>query len=73
MTFNGFAASNKPLQVHAIKPAMAGSDTGSSIVYNGMTDPQVGALPAAMASTNTDAAPTYSVPAYSLAVLSFGP
>jgi hypothetical protein len=73
LTFNGFTAAGKPLGVYTANPSSAGSDTATSVIYNGATDPLPSALPAPTTSTNADATPHVAVPAYSLAVLSFGP
>ena len=73
MTFRGFAASGKVLQTFTARPATAGSDTSTSVVYNGATDPLPASLPAPATSTNADATPSFALDAYSLAVLAFGP
>ena len=73
MTFQGFAASGKALQTFTAKPATAGSDAATSVVYNGATDPLPASLPSPASSTNTEATPSFTLDAYSLAVLAFGP
>ena len=73
LTFDGFSAAGKMLQVWNAKPATAGSDGATSVVFNGAMDPLPSALPSPASSTNTAANPTYTVPAFSLAVLAFGP
>jgi hypothetical protein len=73
MTFNGFAASGKAVHTSTAKPATAASDTATSVVYNGATDPLPASLPAPATSTNTDATPSFTLDAYSFAVLAFGP
>lgn len=71
ITFDGFSADGKALQVFTVKPATAGIDTATSVVVDGATDPAPSALPAPMSSTNSAAKPFYTVPAYSIAVLDF--
>lgn len=73
LTFNGFSAAGQALTAYTAEPATAGSDTATSVIYNGATDPLPSALPLPAVSTNGDAVPTYSVPAYSAVVLVFGP
>jgi hypothetical protein len=73
MTFKGFAATGKALQTFTARPATAGSDTSTSVVYNGATDPLPASLPAPVTSTNANATPSFALDAYSLAVLAFGP
>jgi hypothetical protein len=72
MTFSGFSAAGKTMQIWSAKPATAGSDASTSVVFDGATDPSPSALPAPASSTNTAAKPVTTVPAYSLAVLNFG-
>jgi hypothetical protein len=71
MTFNGFSAAGKALRIWNAKPATAGSDAATSVVFNGATDPAPAAIPAPATSTNAPATPVTTVPAYSLAVLDF--
>ena len=73
LAFDGFDPSGKPLAVYSAVPGDAGKDTGASVVYNGQADPLPSALPDPAQSTNADATPSYSLPAFSLAVLAFGP
>jgi hypothetical protein len=73
LAFAGFTPVAKSLAVISVGPATAGSDLSTSVLYNGAEDPAPGALPAPANSTNSDASPSYSLPAYSLAVLAFGP
>jgi hypothetical protein len=73
IAFTGFSATGKALRVDTAGPATAGSDTSTSVVFNGATDPLPTALPAPKSSTNTGAGASVSVAAYSLGVLSFGP
>ena len=73
LTFNGFAAAGKALQVFTAAPANGGDDTATSVTYNGATDPLPHVLPAPASSTNADASPRYTLPAFALAVLNFGP
>jgi hypothetical protein len=72
LTFNGSSPAGKPQAIDKIEPATAGSDTSTSILYNGAADPLPSALPAPAKSTAT-ASPTYTIAPYSLAVLGFGP
>jgi hypothetical protein len=73
LSFTGFSAAGKTLHVTTAAPATAGTDTSTSVVYNGATNPLPSALPAATSTTNSSASPSYPLPAYSLAVLAFGP
>jgi hypothetical protein len=73
LSFDGYDPSGKALAVYTAEPAEAGKDTGTSVRYNGAADPQPSALPEPETSTNAAAAPKYSLPAFSLAVLTFGP
>jgi hypothetical protein len=73
MHFTGFDATGKALSVYTAFPATPGSDTATSVSYNGVTNPLPSALPGPATSTNSDASPTYSLPAFSAAVLNFGP
>jgi hypothetical protein len=73
LAFDGFDPNGKKLDVTSAGPAGASDDRATSVSYNGANDPLPAALPAAASSTNSADKPTYSVPAYSLAVLSFGP
>lgn len=72
MTFDGFSAVGKPLQVWSAKPATAGSDASTSVVFDGAADPLPSALPGPTSSTNASAKPVATVPAFGLAVLDFG-
>jgi hypothetical protein len=72
LSFDGYDPSGKSLAVYSATPADAGKDTGTSVLYNGTADPLPSALPAPEQSTSDGATPTYSLPAFSLAVLSFG-
>jgi hypothetical protein len=71
--FNGFDATAKGLSVYTARPGTAGSDTTTSVSYNGATNPLPSALPGPAISTNADASPSYSLAAFSAAVLNFGP
>jgi hypothetical protein len=72
MTFNGYAAAGKALRTWTVKPATAGSDASTSILFDGSTDPLPSALPAPASSTNASAKAVTTVQAYSLVVLDFG-
>jgi hypothetical protein len=73
LSFDGYDPSGKSLAVYSAAPADEGKDTGSSVLYNGTANPLPSALPEPAKSTNADAKPKYSLPAFSLAVLAFGP
>jgi hypothetical protein len=71
MTFDGFAAAGKALQVWSAKPATAGSDTATSVVVNGAPDPTPAAMQEPARNANKADTPVYTLPAYSIAVLDF--
>src|SRR6185436_1866101 len=53
LTFDGFSANGKALQIFTVNPATAGSDTSTSVVVNGATNPIPSALPAPMNTPNS--------------------
>jgi hypothetical protein len=73
IAFTGFDPTGKTVRVDTVGPATAGSDTSTSVVFNGATDPPPTALPAPKSSRNPGATGGIMVPPYSLTVLSYGP
>jgi hypothetical protein len=73
IAFTGFDATGKTVHVDTVGPATAGSDTSTSVVFNGATDPLPTALPAPSSFKNPGATMATMVPPYSLAVVSVGP
>jgi hypothetical protein len=73
LTFDGFTPAGKTLRAFVAGPSTAGSDTSTSVVYNGATNPLPAALPAPGTSVLSTAMEDFAVDPYSFAVLVFGP
>ncbi len=72
LAFTGASVSGKPQATTTLAPATAGQDSSKSIIYAGATDPLPSALPTPASATAT-ASPTISIPAFSAALVAFGP
>jgi hypothetical protein len=61
------------LETFTAKPATAGSDTSTSVIYDRAKDPAPASLPAPTSAANASATASIMFDAYSFAVLSPSP